>query len=369
MMTPHTPALSVELLRQLREATHTSGDTLLATIARSLQVDERGALAALAACLAFDCVETAQMFHWTPAEARLPLSRAMQRDCALFLDPAADDGYLAVIHDPFDAGLAQWLGGLADAPVRFVLAMRADIRAYLAKREDSVRAMESLAAPQALASRGASTSAETLSLAAIAEDGSPIVKIVNSTLYDALKAGASDIHIESMHQGLHIKYRIDGVLDTVSRLQGSETAEQVISRLKVLAELDISERRVPQDGRFKIGMAGREIDLRVSVMPSIHGEDAVLRILDKKQLLADRAALTLDILGFDAGSLAAIRDLAAAPTGCCSSPARPEAARQPHSMPPSPKSIPATTRSSRSKTRWNTSCPGCCRYRSTRRRD
>ncbi|MCL9850627.1 GspE/PulE family protein (plasmid) [Ralstonia solanacearum P673] len=315
MMAPHTPTLSVELLRQLREASHASGDTLLATIARSLQVDERGALAALAACLAFDCVETAQMFDWTPAESRLPLSRAMQRDCALFVDPAADAGYLAVIHDPFDTGLAQWLGGLVDAPVRFVLAMRADIRAYLAKREDSVRAMESLAAPQALESRGASTSAETLSLAAIAEDGSPIVKIVNSTLYDALKAGASDIHIESVHQGLHIKYRIDGVLDTVSRLQGSETAEQVISRLKVLAELDISERRVPQDGRFKIGMAGREIDLRVSVMPSIHGEDAVLRILDKKQLLADRAALTLDILGFDAGSLAAIRDLAAAPYG------------------------------------------------------
>ncbi|MHA6844617.1 GspE/PulE family protein [Ralstonia syzygii] len=313
MNAPHMPILSVELLRQLRDTSRASNEPLLTVIAGSLQVDERGALASLAACLAFDCAETAQMLDWMPAETHLPLSRAMQRDCALFLDPAAS-GYLAVIHDPFDTDLPQWLGSLVDAPVRFALALRTDIRAYLAKREESVRAMESLAAPEALPS-GTLQSAETLSLSAIAEDGSPIVRIVNSTLYDALKAGASDIHIESVHQGLHIKYRIDGVLDTVSRLQGGETAEQVISRLKVLAELDISERRVPQDGRFKIGMAGREIDLRVSIMPSIHGEDAVLRILDKQRLLEDRAALTLEILGFDTTSLATIRDLAAAPYG------------------------------------------------------
>jgi general secretion pathway protein E len=313
MNAPPIPVISLESLRQLRETSRAGSEPLLAVIARALEVDERGALAALGACLALDCAETAQMLGWTSAETRLPLAKAMQRDCALFLSPEAN-GYLAVIHDPFDTDLQQWLGGLVDAPVRFVLALRADIRAFLAKREESVRAMESLAAPDALPS-GALQSAETLSLAAIAEDGSPIVRIVNSTLYDALKAGASDIHIESVHQGLHIKYRIDGVLDTVSRLQGTETAEQVISRLKVLAELDISERRVPQDGRFKIGMAGREIDLRVSIMPSIHGEDAVLRILDKQRLLEDRAALTLEILGFDAGSLAAIRDLAAAPYG------------------------------------------------------
>jgi general secretion pathway protein E len=157
--------------------------------------------------------------------------------------------------------------------------------------------------------------AAILSFASVSEAASPAVKLVNSTLYDALKAGASDIHLESTAGGLAVKYRIDGVLDRGTAINGTETAEQVISRLKVLAELDIAERRVPQDGSFRVEAAGREIDLRVSIMPSIHGEDAVIRILDKRAMMAAYGALRLETLGFDPGSLVTLRALAEEPHG------------------------------------------------------
>jgi general secretion pathway protein E len=112
-----------------------------------------------------------------------------------------------------------------------------------------------------------------------------------------------------------IRHRVDGVLGSVGGLQGSDLAEQVISRVKVMAELDIAERRVPQDGRFRVAYQGREIDLRVSIMPSIHGEDAVLRILDRRALSDELAGLTLDSLGFDAGAMEHLRRLAALPYG------------------------------------------------------
>jgi general secretion pathway protein E len=141
------------------------------------------------------------------------------------------------------------------------------------------------------------------------------VRVVNSTLYDALKSGASDIHLESCLTGLVIKYRIDGTLIHINSVDGVETAEQVLSRLKVMSELDISERRIPQDGRFRISVFGREIDFRVSIMPSIHGEDAVLRILDKQGLADQLTGLRLDVLGFEPGILAAFRRLSQEPYG------------------------------------------------------
>ncbi|MEG0884144.1 MAG: GspE/PulE family protein, partial [Janthinobacterium sp.] len=152
--------------------------------------------------------------------------------------------------------------------------------------------------------------AAVLSFASVSEAASPAVKLVNSTLYDALKAGASDIHLESTAGGLAVKYRVDGVLDHATAVNGIEVAEHIISRLKVLAELDIAERRVPQDGSFRVESGGREIDLRVSIMPSIHGEDAVIRILDKRAMIEAYGALTLEALGFDAPSLEALRALA-----------------------------------------------------------
>jgi general secretion pathway protein E len=174
--------------------------------------------------------------------------------------------------------------------------------------------MESVLASGAGDTRGAG-SVEDLSFKAITADTSQVVRVARSTLYDALKSGASDIHLETGPAGLAIKYRIDGVLNPVATLAGLDLAEQMISRIKVVAELDIAERRVPQDGRFKVSARGREIDIRVSIMPSSFGEDAVLRILDKQALADEVKGLTLDSLGFDEGARAAVRRLASEPYG------------------------------------------------------
>jgi len=175
--------------------------------------------------------------------------------------------------------------------------LQSDIQAYLSKQEETARATDTLG-PGAADERRDHKTAAHLSFTSVSEAASPAVKLVNSTLYDALKAGASDIHLESTAAGLAVKYRVDGVLDHATSVNGIELAEQVISRLKVLAELDISERRIPQDGSFRVETGGRDIDLRVSIMPSIHGEDAVIRILDKRAMIEAYGSLTLESLWF-----------------------------------------------------------------------
>jgi general secretion pathway protein E len=142
---------------------------------------------------------------------------------------------------------------------------------------------------------------EALSLGSIESTADPTVRFINATLLDALNAGASDVHLEATPAGLAVKFRLDGVLVPVTRAAGIDAAERAICRVKVLSELDISERRVPQDGRLKLQAGGRDIDVRVSIMPSIHGEDAVLRILDRQALVTQMRALTIRGLGFDDG--------------------------------------------------------------------
>ncbi|MFL9867540.1 GspE/PulE family protein [Paraburkholderia fungorum] len=157
--------------------------------------------------------------------------------------------------------------------------------------------------------------AEEISLASIASDESQVVRLVNSTLYDAHRNRVSDIHFENSLRGLTIKYRIDGVISTARALPDPSLAEQVISRLKVMAELDIGEKRIPQDGRFSVSIQAREVDFRVSIMPGLFGEDAVLRILDRQSLTADMAQLNLDMLGIDATTRQVMRRLANQPYG------------------------------------------------------
>ncbi|MEQ1660460.1 MAG: ATPase, T2SS/T4P/T4SS family, partial [Hylemonella sp.] len=189
-----------------------------------------------------------------------------------------------------------------------------DLHAYLTQQEASLRAvdsLESMRSDQTEAEQGI----EVLSLVSATDAASPAVRLVNSTLYDALRAGASDVHLESTPIGLAVRYRIDGVLDDVTDIQDRAVAEQTISRLKVLAELDIAERRVPQDGSFQVRAQGRLIDLRVSIMPSIHGEDAVVRILDKQAMIEAHGKLSLEALGFDAVALKTMRALTEAAYG------------------------------------------------------
>lgn len=266
----------------------------------------------IAALFGLPVIETSDMYGMAPAFDLLPLSKAMQRHCLILR--TSDGRLLGIVADPFDADLQTWLCTQAGADLDLQLAFQADIQAYLSKQEESVRAVDNLLSASG-SSQPDGRTAEVVSLASVSEAASPAVKVVNSTLYDALKAGASDIHLECTPHGLAVKYRVDGVLDHVASIQGTDVAEQVISRLKVLADLDIAERRVPQDGSFCVESSGRDIDLRVSIMPSIHGEDAVIRILDKRAMIDAYGALTLEALGFDPQSLSTLRILTGEPYG------------------------------------------------------
>nr|WP_307736050.1 ATPase, T2SS/T4P/T4SS family [Massilia pinisoli] len=274
-------------------------------------LEPREIVGLLAEPFGLSVMETPEMFGQQPAFDLLPLAQALARHCVLLRDDAKH--LTGVIADPFDLDLQTWLQAqacaTAAAPLHLRLALQSDIQAYLGKHEESARAVDTLVGDSGEGRRDGK-SATVLSFASVSEAASPAVKLVNSTLYDALKAGASDIHLESTAGGLAVKYRVDGVLDHATSVGGIELAEHIISRLKVLAELDIAERRVPQDGSFRVESAGRDIDLRVSIMPSIHGEDAVIRILDKRAMIEAYGSLTLEALGFDAPSLATLRMLA-----------------------------------------------------------
>ncbi|HEY8357541.1 MAG TPA: GspE/PulE family protein [Ramlibacter sp.] len=293
-------------------AARSAGQRPAAKVAQLLRCSEREATRTLADALGLACWETAQMAERAAAFDLLPLARAQGINAVLLRDATA--GLVAVVSDPLDRDLWTQLAQWAQAPLRYVLAGADDIHAYLNQQEAGSRAVDTLQrdAPD---HAGLRHEIEELSLARVSDASSPAVKLVNSTLYDALRAGASDVHLESTPSGLAVKYRIDGVLDAITEVAGVALAEHAISRLKVLAELDIAERRVPQDGSFRVSAQGREVDLRVSIIPGVHGEDAVIRILDKQAMIEARGKLTLDSLGFDAGSVRTLRDMLEAAYG------------------------------------------------------
>lgn len=220
-----------------------------------------------------------------------------------------------ILANPFDNSLRTWLFELTDGQAIFAVATESDLKDTLGYWENSLKALDVVG--------GASISSENLnneeiinlSLKEIAEESSSIIKLVNTSLFDALEGGVSDIHIESTARGATIKYRLDGVLSVASSVQEPATAEQVISRLKIMSSLDISERRVPQDGRFKVFFKGREVNIRVSIMPCIFGEDAVLRVLDRQALTDDSQELSLTALGYEGESLSVIRKVSKEPYG------------------------------------------------------
>ena len=249
----------------------------------------------------------------TPQFKTLSFAEAARRRAALF--KSHDAGAVLVVTDPDDTDLIAWaISRLGAFSVRY--AETEVFSAWLAYAELGVSALGSDGpAADAGAALPLAIAGEALSLQSIGADASPAIRFVNSTLYDALKTGASDVHLESDPGGLSVKFRIDGVLTPVRRLDSTVLATHSISRIKVMAQLDIAERRVPQDGRLQIAYQGRSIDVRVSVMPSIHGEDAVLRILDRQHLAQSLAGLTLAKLGFELPMQNALRALCRKPHG------------------------------------------------------
>ena len=246
----------------------------------------------------------------SPAFDRLPFAEAIMHECVLF---RRDQNYLLAVSNPFSSKLRAWAEERFDMAVEWYLVHPADLTAFFTQQEKTMRAMDQVLPSTEL--DNIQSGIEDLSLKSINAGTSQVVRLVHSTLYDAHKSQASDIHLEMTTGALSIKYRIDGVLTSIGVMQGADLAEQVISRIKVMSELDIAERRVPQDGRFKISIQGREIDFRVSIMPSIFGEDAVLRILDRQALSDHIEGLTLNQLGFNQAAIATIRRLSSEPYG------------------------------------------------------
>ncbi len=249
--------------------------------------------------------------------ALVPFAEGQRRLCAALR--TAQGLVEIVIADPFDRTVRGWLEARVRAAghpaTRWSVAAPDELMALFARLEREMRALDGQVneLPTLPDAEGEGDVIQ-LSLADISADASPVVRFVNSTLYDALKARASDIHLESGARGLAVKYRLDGVMQAITRPEGREFADRVVSRIKVLANLDISERRVPQDGRLKLRLGARAIDVRVSIMPSLYGEDAVLRILDRYQIAADER-LSIEHLSFGPAEARFIRRMAQLPYG------------------------------------------------------
>ena len=303
--------LADELVRSAIEAAAASGRTPVELLAETSGLTGDGLAQALGAALHYPVLDSAALMDLPPAFDLLGPADAAKRGCVIVKRGAES---LAVLGNPFDTTLRGWLELRIAEPLHWYLAAPGEIVAYVAKHEQDLRAMDA-AAVQSEGEIALDSDVENISFATISADSSPVVKLVHSTVYDALRAGASDIHLETRPGGLAVRYRVDGVLVHIATLGGADLCEQVISRIKVMSELDIAERRVPQDGRFKLALKGRPIDFRVSVIPSVHGEDAVLRILDKQTLTDELKGLRLDALGFDPEVVRRIRRLSQLPYG------------------------------------------------------
>jgi len=300
-------------IAQARKLATASRRRLVDVLEESLQGDADAFTARLATTLRLEYLTMSQLREATPAFDLLPFGECSQRGCALLRAP--DGRLLLAFDDPFSGELHAWAEERIAEPFNWCLVHRGDLVAFLASHEESMRALDDVGA-QVATGPAESGRIEDLSLKAIGDESSEVVRLVRSTLRDALLIGASDIHLETLPAGLAIKFRIDGILSQVKLIQDTAQAEQAIARVKVLAELDITERRVPQDGRFKALEHGRAVDFRVSIMPSIHGEDAVLRVLDKQSLYEQtQQQLSLDSLGFEPDDVRRLRRLSREPYG------------------------------------------------------
>ncbi len=221
-----------------------------------------------------------------------------------------------VVSDPTDLPMIDELGVILGTPVRVMVGARSAIEGMLKKSESSQRVLDDATEEfQIQVLKDDDLGDDNLTVERLTSDSSPIIRLVDSTIYTAIQRRASDIHIETQDDGVYVKYRIDGVLQSAMRPIAKRFHSSILSRIKVMAELDIAEKRVPQDGRFRLRAAGKTIDFRVSVMPSVHGEDAVIRILDKQSMSEQFTELRLDILGFPEEELKRFRKYIREPYG------------------------------------------------------
>jgi type II secretory ATPase GspE/PulE/Tfp pilus assembly ATPase PilB-like protein len=221
-----------------------------------------------------------------------------------------------VVSDPTDLPMIDELAVLLATPIKVAVGPKSAIESILKKSESSQRVLEEATESfQLQILKEDENGEEALTVEKMTSDTSPVIRLVDSTIYTAIQRRSSDIHIETQDDAVYVKYRIDGVLQPAMRPIAKQFHSSIISRIKVMAELDIAEKRVPQDGRFKLRMPGKTIDFRVSIMPSVHGEDAVIRILDKESISEQFTELRLDILGFPEDELRRFRKYIREPYG------------------------------------------------------
>jgi type IV pilus assembly protein PilB len=237
-----------------------------------------------------------------------------------FVPLKAENGMLEIaLSDPRNLNLVDELTILLQKKLRVKVAALSQIADLLKKTEQSQRVLEEVTEGFTLDVVGEEENAdETLSidrLAGAENDIAPVIRLVDTTIFNALERRASDIHIETRDTEVAIKYRIDGVLQYAMPPIAKDWHSTILSRIKVMSELDIAERRVPQDGRFRVRYKTRLIDFRVSIMPTIHGEDAVLRVLDKESMSEKFSSLSLDVVGFPDSDLAKFRRYIKEPYG------------------------------------------------------
>ncbi len=221
-----------------------------------------------------------------------------------------------VVSDPTDLPMIDELSVILGTPVRVMVGARSAIEGMLKKSESSQRVLDEATEEfQIQVLKEEEVSDDNLTVERLTSDSSPIIRLVDSTIFTAIQRRASDIHIETQDDAVYVKYRIDGVLQPAMRPIAKRFHSSILSRIKVMAELDIAEKRVPQDGRFKVRTPGKTIDFRVSVMPSVHGEDAVIRILDKESISEQFSELTLNVVGFPEQELRRFRKYIREPYG------------------------------------------------------
>jgi len=205
--------------------------------------------------------------------------------------------------------------GLAK-PVRVAVGPASRISEILEKSESTQRVLdEATEGFRMQLVQEAEDGEEVLSIDSITADASPVIRLVDTILFNAIQRRASDIHVETQDREVVVKYRIDGVLYQAMKSIDKRHHSTLVSRIKVMSELDIAEKRIPQDGRFKVRFSGRTIDFRVSIMPTVHGEDAVIRILDKESTSAEFRTLNLEVLGLEDDTKRQLRKFVREPYG------------------------------------------------------
>jgi type IV pilus assembly protein PilB len=222
-----------------------------------------------------------------------------------------------VIADPGDLALPERLENVTRLRVKLLVASAAAIQATLKRSQGTAQVLKGVSEEFRLVivKETAEGREQTVSLETLGDVSSPVVRLINTLLLDALAKRASDIHIETYESGITVKYRVDGVLYPAMETLDPRHHAALVSRLKVMAELDIAEKRVPQDGRFKLRLGPRDIDFRISVIPAVSGEDVVIRILDKSAITQDVRSLRLDTLGMAGDVLKKFRRAVREPYG------------------------------------------------------